>query len=203
MLEIHLGNGLATNNEPAMTVSDCERIAALSVPATEISFEVHAPNLIRGRNDRQRRTRRCYLSLALCRVQQARPVQYRRDGTSGWPFSSTLRLFKPSAELPCSPSRMLEAQFQNLFHDPIRCRMRTILRSSVQLFQSRRSRFLKSLNPLIASFPGNVIDLAKFCHVVIGSQYVGDEFNSFVHDSTLFPRHARYFSLLPFRFLSR
>jgi hypothetical protein len=27
--------------------------------------------------------------------------------------------------------------------------------------------------------------------------------NSFVHDSTLFPRHAKYFSLLPFTFLSR
>jgi hypothetical protein len=149
MREIHLWNGLAADNVPAITVSDRERIAALSVPATKISFEVHAPNLIRGRNDCQRRTRRCYPSLALCRVQQARPVQYRRDGTSRWPFSATLRLFQASAELPCSPIGMLEAQFQNLFHDPIRCRMRTVLRSSVQLFQSRRSRFLKPLDPLI------------------------------------------------------
>ena len=35
------------------------------------------------------------------------------------------------------------------------------------------------------------------------SQYVGDEFNSLVHDSTRFPWYARYFSLLPFTFLSR
>lgn len=166
MLEIHLRNGLAANDIATVPVGDREGIAAVSIPATKISFEVHAPNLIRGRNDCQRRTRRCYLLLRFCRVQQARSVQYSRDGTSGWPFSSTLRLFQASAELPCSPSGMLEPQFQNLFHDPIRCRMRTVLRSSVQLFQSRRSRFPKPLDPLIAGFPGNVIDLAKFCHVV-------------------------------------
>jgi len=45
-----------------------------------------------------------------------------------------------------------------------------------------------------------IVRVVKFCNVVIASQYVGDEFNSVVHDSTLFPCHARYFSLLPFTF---
>src|SRR5450631_1422464 len=39
MRETHLGNGLAANNVAAVTVSDCERVAALSVPATKISFK--------------------------------------------------------------------------------------------------------------------------------------------------------------------
>ena len=45
---------LAANQITAMRVSDGERIAAIAVAGGEVAFEVHAPELIRTRDQRER-----------------------------------------------------------------------------------------------------------------------------------------------------
>ena len=45
---------LATNQEAAMRVGDGEWIAAFAVAGDEVAFEIHAPQLIRTRDQRER-----------------------------------------------------------------------------------------------------------------------------------------------------
>jgi hypothetical protein len=54
LAEVHTRDDLATNQKATMRVSDRERITALAVAGGEVAFEIHAPQLIRTRHQRER-----------------------------------------------------------------------------------------------------------------------------------------------------
>jgi hypothetical protein len=62
---------------------------------------------------------------------------------------------------------------------------------------------LYPFDPSVASLSGNSVLLAQLSEFSFALQYFGNEFDSFIHSSTPYPGHGKYFFPRPSDFSSR
>src|SRR6266436_1453294 len=132
-----------------MRVGDGKRIASLAVASGEVAFEIHAPQLIRTRHQRERfRAWRGALPLPL-RTGQARATQNVTEGASCRPNHVRLEHFQPCLEFARAPGRMLGTKHEDSVLHRLKRRVGTGMRAAAAVHESFWSRLVVTVDPAV------------------------------------------------------
>src|SRR6478735_2371972 len=137
--------------EPRMIVEDRQRMAALARAQSEVTLEVHLPQLVR------RRTLETFprlMFLALVGIDLAMPRQDRLHRARRGQLPLPQRL-QPRPQLAGAPGRMFVSQRNNRLLDLRGRPSRRLMRPPRPIDQSLRAFLAKPLEPLIAGHPTN------------------------------------------------
>ncbi len=162
-------------------IGDGQRVTIDAVFGFELAFEVGAPDLIGGRDDRSRLARMAQVAALARSLDEAVTGEQIADGRAGRPVALGVAFGQELEEFLGAPGGVQATGVEQCRNEVRRGLMRAGLGFAGAVVKTRAARLVIAADPLIGGLSADAIVAAKFGEGVRVTKEIGDELSFVIH----------------------